>query len=668
MKKNLFLFFLTLLMGSALNAQSIGAKRYALYEHFTNASCGPCASQNPVFEAFYEDHLIDARHIEFHTVWPGTDPMNAFNVSGVADMVTYHQVTGVPAMYVNGADIGGPASVSLDQLNVGVSPIRINVSEVDNDGTRTVTVEVQTLAEVPEGTYFMRVGLAERHIHYTSAPGSNGETDFSDVYRAWLDNNVAYTPAAIGESVVFSYEYTMDDSWEAEQIYPMAYIVDSATKEVLNTGTSYDPNVEFLDNSPHYLAEGVAGGNQFDAIVYNRAAGMENVTVRLESDQPADWEASFSIDGNEYSTMATLDAGAGSTDLHLNVLPGATAGVGHYTIALSIGDSEEAQTLSYVIISGVSDLVAVAASADVDIEEPYSSGLASAGNTANGSLSVSELVAAFDAGVLANLNNLYLSIGWTFPAFSDALVTHLASFLDAGGNLLIAGQDIGWDVMSGHDASHGTDLQKAFYTDYLQVAYDDDGAPSANSFTIEEEDAVFGGVDGSSIINVYGGANLYPDHIHNATDNGAIFLRYNDNGGGAVRVETDHYKVVYFGIGMEQIGDTEVADLLVKTSHDWFYEIVGTHDFDQILNGLSLGQNTPNPANDYTLIDIAGAVNQQSHLEVVDLSGKVIYKQEVSVGQKEISVNTSAWSNGLYFYRMSNSDGQTIAKKMMVVK
>ncbi|MBK8472505.1 MAG: hypothetical protein IPL33_10250 [Sphingobacteriales bacterium] len=47
MKKNLLLGALLLLNIALLNAQ---VPRFVLFEHFTQASCGPCADQNPAFQ------------------------------------------------------------------------------------------------------------------------------------------------------------------------------------------------------------------------------------------------------------------------------------------------------------------------------------------------------------------------------------------------------------------------------------------------------------------------------------------------------------------------------------------------------------------------------------------------------------------------------------------
>ncbi|HQU76483.1 MAG TPA: hypothetical protein PK742_07545 [Chitinophagales bacterium] len=47
------------------------AKKYPLFEHFTQASCGPCAAQNPYFQAVYEENVTNVHHVAYHTSWPG---------------------------------------------------------------------------------------------------------------------------------------------------------------------------------------------------------------------------------------------------------------------------------------------------------------------------------------------------------------------------------------------------------------------------------------------------------------------------------------------------------------------------------------------------------------------------------------------------------------------
>lgn len=74
-----------------------------MFEHFTQASCGPCASQNPGFEGtILTPNPSIVRHIAYHTSWPGVDEMNAANPTEVANKVTYYNVQGVPDVVLEG--------------------------------------------------------------------------------------------------------------------------------------------------------------------------------------------------------------------------------------------------------------------------------------------------------------------------------------------------------------------------------------------------------------------------------------------------------------------------------------------------------------------------------------------------------------------------------------
>src|SRR5687768_14774096 len=88
--------------------------KFVLLEEFTQASCGPCASQNPGFKTTILDPNPDkVRLVAYHTSWPGTDPMNAYNPTDVQTRVTYYTVTGVPNVRMMGNQAAGsPASIT----------------------------------------------------------------------------------------------------------------------------------------------------------------------------------------------------------------------------------------------------------------------------------------------------------------------------------------------------------------------------------------------------------------------------------------------------------------------------------------------------------------------------------------------------------------------------
>ncbi|MFI5205200.1 MAG: hypothetical protein ACHQF2_11950, partial [Flavobacteriales bacterium] len=94
MKKQLLV--LTAGLMASLSVVQAQAPRFVLFEHFTQASCGPCAAQNPGFESSILIPNPDiVRHIAFHTSWPGVDPMYNYNSVEIDARTTFYGVTGV---------------------------------------------------------------------------------------------------------------------------------------------------------------------------------------------------------------------------------------------------------------------------------------------------------------------------------------------------------------------------------------------------------------------------------------------------------------------------------------------------------------------------------------------------------------------------------------------
>lgn len=181
MKKISFLLIISLSMGLSSNLLA-QAKKYVIFEHFTQASCAPCAQQNPFMEATLDANVGRTHHISYHTSWPGYDPMNLYNAAQVQDRVTYYGVTGVPDVLGCGNKYhGSPTGVTqtlVDNLASDAAPIRVLVSETSNGTARTVKVKVFTVDSIPAGSYKIRVAVLEKMVDYVTPPGSNGERTF----------------------------------------------------------------------------------------------------------------------------------------------------------------------------------------------------------------------------------------------------------------------------------------------------------------------------------------------------------------------------------------------------------------------------------------------------------------------------------------------------------
>jgi len=104
MKRTLILAGL-LVTGIAVNAQ---VQRNVLAEAFSNASCGPCASQNPGYNALLGTNTTKVIAVKYQWYFPGFDPMNAQNPTEPNARISYYGQSGVPCGVLDGTLICGP--------------------------------------------------------------------------------------------------------------------------------------------------------------------------------------------------------------------------------------------------------------------------------------------------------------------------------------------------------------------------------------------------------------------------------------------------------------------------------------------------------------------------------------------------------------------------------
>lgn len=659
------------------------AKKYPLFEHFTQASCGPCADQNPFFQAVYYANESNMHHVAYHTSWPGIDEMYDFSAAESDAMVDYYGVLGVPDMYQNGIGIGGPAGVTQEIVNNLISessPIRILVSETTVGSTRNVHIEVQTLGTIPAGTYKLKAAVVEHLVDYFSAPGTNGETEFPNVFRESITgtSGVTYTPAALGSSVSFDYSYTLDPVYVDAQIYALAWVQNTSSKEVLNSGAAGDPALEVVNISTATFVEGAIGSPEaFVGNIINLGAANSNINISLTSNQPADWNSSFDYNGSTYTTSAAVSINGSTTlPIDLNVNVGSTAAIGEYTITVTFPDDPEIfpQVLNYYVISGVTDLIVnnEVAFGDgtpygtFDWESLYTDALNAAGITSYAATSHFTMKKGFSSSSLTGVENIYYNVGWTFPALvNDAeKIDQLETFLDNGGNLFIAGQDIGWEV-DYYSAYYPEAVN--FYEDYLHASFVSDDAAGATTFTAIATDTWYGTVASSNIAEAYGPVNYYPEEIEaNGVDASEIFAY---NGGtkiGGVRSETADYKTVYLGIGIEMIEDDAVRNAIMEATYRYFQGILEGIDYDNVLQGL-LGGASPNPAVNSTNISLSN-LEKNYTIKITDITGKVFKEETVNAGSTNYTLNVNDLSSGMYFYFLTDGTNSTKAEKLNVIK
>lgn len=82
---------------------------------------------------------------------------------------------------------------------------------------------------------------------------------------------------------------------------------------------------------------------------------------------------------------------------------------------------------------------------------------------------------------------------------------------------------------------------------------------------------------------------------------------------------------------------------------------------------LELGEFYPNPAKDYTKIDLSNEAKGDISVKVINFKGQVLANSNIKKGEKQFEINTSNLNSGAYWV-VFGSNTNTIIKKIIVTK
>ena len=86
------------------------------------------------------------------------------------------------------------------------------------------------------------------------------------------------------------------------------------------------------------------------------------------------------------------------------------------------------------------------------------------------------------------------------------------------------------------------------------------------------------------------------------------------------------------------------------------------------LNGISVSQNSPNPANAATNIVVEINAEMQVSLQVCNITGQKVMEipaQNMTAGKHSLSIDASTFAPGVYFYTVT-AGSESITNKMIV--
>ncbi len=634
MKRLPLLPLLVLLCACTVAAPSLAAPRVMLVESFTNTSCAPCASNNPIVHQFMQDYGPGlAVNVQNHVWWPGAnDPFYLLTATTSEARVNYYGVTGVPTTVCDGTAIGTHSYATLEAAAAASllndAALQFEITQTDDGANATITVTVEAQAAVPTGDHRLRVALVETEITTATPPGTNGETAFYYTMRRMLPDALG-TSVALAEWTPETFQWTtpIDSAWNYGKINVVAWVQDDDTQAVLQAATNVPrPAYQF------YYGAAVAGDilplgslRTFDSLLINAGESADTYDLHIAPNLPAGWSASVCANDFCYPPWTTdiaVPLGAGATDsVTVDIAPATTAGTGTVTItATSRGDPTKTWTRVFKVITPGSKVLIV----DNDGTDTFETYYQTAINACAHSWSIWDRQAN---GKLTSAKLDYFPIvvwigGNTYPPVGPEDRAALAEFLDDGGRLFISGQDIGWSLCDPSSADYSAE-SLAWYHHYLGADFIND---DTNDLSIT---GVAGDPIGNGLVfNLSGsGANAqtYPSEINPRT--GATgFLIYSANREAAVRYASGPFKVVYLAYGFEGQMTASSRSQVMCRSLDWLgVNLVDVPEADTGPYLASAPGAVPNPFNPVTEIAFAtGGADAPAEVVIFDLRGRLV--------------------------------------------
>ena len=551
------------------------------------------------------------------------------------------------------------------------SPVNTGVRSSFNSETRELTVDVEAYYTdaVKEVKNYLHVVLKESkiigiQIDYTNGTQNNYSHD--NMLRHMLTGlwgDTINSPKT-GRLVKKQYKYIVPENIQIENCDVAAFI--SQSKQEIYSGAEVKANggqtvvLGTLKTNDRLILSGVTEQKtNFSFAFRNTLKEKSSFIVELLKTQPSDWKSDINVNGTTTETVSTIELDPDQEiSFSASITPGASAAVGQYAVKITSEKYPEAFELrkEMYVLANADELLISHADA-MKFEQSYKTSLTNSGSTKLASTKAEVFSDLFVNDALEGVKNIFYNVSWSFPAMSDNNALTLQNAIDEGKNLFIAGQDIAWDIGSNDSRAHGTNVTKGFLRDYLNVMFLADGDSTYTQMSMYADDPIFGQLGKSNIIDVHN-KNLYPEVIKPLNGAYPIFQYEGEHEGviGGLRHDFKKGKIVYLGIGIEQIENKELADKIIKTSRDWFAGVLSVDDKNE--NSFVV---SPNPAQH--TITIKTPIN--ALVNIYDCFGTLVYSDATT--SESTTISTNNFLSGTYLITLRNGSEKVKNCKLQII-
>ena len=206
---------------ASVTLSSAQTQRICLFEEWTGENCGPCASTNPGITTLANANYANPKKLillRYQVAIPSapTSPTSLYQqntTEPTARQSYYYPTSGdqfAPQGRLNGHELGRGdangsnghagflAQDSIDLEYVVDAPFALSSNFTWNAAYDSVTITTVITAAQNFSTanpLKLHLAIVEEHIHYATAPGSNGEKDFEFIMRKMVPNQTGQTLA-----------------------------------------------------------------------------------------------------------------------------------------------------------------------------------------------------------------------------------------------------------------------------------------------------------------------------------------------------------------------------------------------------------------------------------------------------------------------------------------
>ncbi|MDD2635303.1 MAG: Omp28-related outer membrane protein [Bacteroidales bacterium] len=687
MKRKILCALIGVLLANLIMAQGIVTtrpqKKAVILEEYTGINCPACpyghtAAENIVSNNPGKAFIINIHNGSYANPNSGQpDFRTPFGsaLQGQTNLAGYPSATINRQLFNDLNESGGTAlyhakwAQAAARIFTQSSPVNVGVSTTYDDETRevSITVEAYYVEGLPFGleSNFIQVAILESDVIGYQA-GAGDSYNHKHILRhlvtgQWGDE---ITNIEQGSLITRTYTYTLEEDFIPENCSVVAFITETKQRVITGAETpvifgwhngEIEPDFGRLITN-NSLQVGLAEQNsEFDVTLINGIAEEQNMILTLTYDAPEDWIINFTVNEDTFTEIANINMLADEViNVKISVKPNQNPGVAHCVLTLKSNDMKNAddeKTIEVFVAANVDNLIVNGSGNinDVTSEEYaefYKSGLNAAGCSSLGAIPGYTLEQAYEHGLLDNVKNLYFNVGGTLPVLTVEQTNVLSNFIDAGGNLLMAGQDIGQDIfrLGGFSTSI---TQKLFYQHYLSASFRNEG-DGENNLISAISDSIYSGISELVLYDTYQG-NFSPDAIKAYGDAYEV-LFYPNGKAAAVKSYKEESKIVYFAFGLEQVQNQEAREDLIDRTYRWFEGWQGSSVENQTL----IKTNTyPNPVTNKLLLD----TDKKVQFAIFNATGQMVKK-----GSTQNEIDVSELENGLFIIQIDSDNGKSINK------